>query len=136
MFGVDVKNTNKLLLGAFMGMLVISLFMPVFIVFGVSPSSSLILFYLAPLTGVLTAYVMTEQKEEKTKKTEAIEEFLGKDVIVHTTDGSFRGRLREMTDRMLILYDASRMDDPNNKMDRIFIEKTDVRRMELGETCL
>ncbi|MBI5347037.1 MAG: hypothetical protein HZB66_00310 [Candidatus Aenigmarchaeota archaeon] len=136
---LNVENTNRLLAGAFLGMLVISLFMPVFIVFGINTATSLILFYLSPLTGVLTAYVLGEKStkpvpektaEEKTR----FSSFLGKNISVYTSDGMFRGRLREMTDKMLILDNASRAEDAANKLDRIFIELADIRRVETNET--
>ncbi len=137
MLGIDTAKTNRLLLGAFIGMTLVSLVMPFFLVFGVNPANSLILFYLVPLAGVITAYVSTKPEKETSMATEekadAFEKLLYRHIIVRTPYGAFHGRLRELGDKIIVLDSAVAESSPQSNIDRIFIERCDIKSIEQNE---
>jgi uncharacterized membrane protein len=124
MFGMNLSKTNRALVGAFIGMFVVSLFIPVYLVFGITPTTALILFYLIPLTGAIVAFILSEPEEKPKEQEDQYQQLLGQLVQVKTKGKTYRGRLNRSGNNILLLSNV--IDENNISKDHIFLEKTEI----------
>ncbi|MCD6557675.1 MAG: hypothetical protein J7K31_01430 [Candidatus Aenigmarchaeota archaeon] len=140
----DEKTKHGMLVGAFVGVAVLSLLIPIFLSLGLTRFTSLFLYYSIPVTGAITGYVLSGQgnlikhilpaetnekiieKPQKEQKEDAdsTANLTGKEVVIRTTDGeTIRGRLRTVGSTFLYL------DDLSDKTKHLFIDKNKIKEI-------
>lgn len=129
-------NIDNIIIGTFVGIMIIGLFMPILVVVGFNKLTSLLLLYALPLTGAVAGFVLSIGSQKKDLKIEKRDEYLsdliGRWVIIHTKMGStHKGKIRSYDKNLIALDNAIRLDIPNSEtMDHLFIDKNDVKRIE------
>ena len=141
-------HLNNILVGAFIGILVLSIFIPVLIVIGFNQTTSLILLYAMPITGAVAGFAIEHRLiigekqpnfnaeklvDKPTKNQEHFSNLIGKWVIIHTKMGSaHKGMVKGYDENLLALNYAVRIDISNSDvLDHLFIEKDDIKRIEV-----
>ena len=134
-------NSNSILLGAFVGVLAVAMFTPMITFFGFNSLTSMILLYTLPIVGAASVAVSESIKQSGDQgKHEIIarpqENFagiMGKGVVVHThMGGVYKGTVSGYDGSIIMMEKASRLDLPDSTLlDNVFIEKTDVKRIEM-----
>ncbi|MEM5861144.1 MAG: hypothetical protein QW758_01210 [Candidatus Aenigmatarchaeota archaeon] len=141
---------KNLVVGAFVGTIMMNILMPFIITKGTT-NKELILLYTLPLVGTLTSLILEIENEERKnnlkkitnseiKESKAIEKdlnvssFLGKEIKIRTYSGAFiSGILKGIEDNLLILSSAKRLDVPESIVSSIiFIDRKDIREIELS----
>ncbi|OYT57420.1 MAG: hypothetical protein B6U68_01830 [Candidatus Aenigmarchaeota archaeon ex4484_14] len=145
----DEKTKHGMLVGAFVGVAVLSLLIPIFLSLGLTRFTSLFLYYSIPVTGVITGYILSGQSSRKKTfswllsgndtnnvnnlftsydreddRKEPEHELIGKNVAIKTTDGErLHGKLKTSGSHFLYLEDLT------DRTKHFFIDKERVKEI-------
>ncbi|OYT56598.1 MAG: hypothetical protein B6U68_03010 [Candidatus Aenigmarchaeota archaeon ex4484_14] len=98
---------KEVIYGIFVGAGVLFLLMPIFLSFGMTKHTSILLYYSVPVTGALTGYVLSKIRNSPdlttSKKINETGSILGKDVKITTNNGALSGNVKADGSKVIIL---------------------------------
>ena len=126
---------NRVLLGAFIGFLFVSIIVPIVSVFGVNNYTQILSLYLSPITGASVAYYFETIKKEPEKNKEKSEEGTKKEpllkiVKIETEDKVLKGTLVGIHGNTLVISKVRNM-TTNETQDKAFIDLNKIKSLSI-----
>lgn len=119
-----------MIIAAAIGFGIIMLFFPIFLVFGITKETTLILFYTPPLSAMI-AFLLLRKKE--VRKEDEFEHLYGKWVIVSLKNGRrYKGRLAKVHNGTFCLEYGTDLDDDSGVANHMFIDSREIHAIEIS----